>query len=114
MAHKALIFEVVRVEADAWVIAVLIIEPHLIVMHYISQFFPTDLTQPTINGYPLIDKSAPCFLPRSAFIKFFLGQSSQALQYIPTDPPLQSLLFWHNKKRTVPLSPVLHDTIIPL
>lgn len=73
MTSLALIEEELRVEADAWVVTVHIIEPYL-VMDYQPRLLATDLAQPAVHCHPALDESIPCSLPCLGLIELFLSQ----------------------------------------
>jgi hypothetical protein len=73
VARLALQLEVVRVETDLWVVAVVIVEPDDVV-HYLARLFTTYLTQPSICGQPIVYIRPPCFLPGWASVELFLVQ----------------------------------------
>ena len=73
----ALVHEVLRVEADVRIVAVLVVQPYLM-MDYLARLLMTYLAQPAINGQPVVDVCTPCPLPCSCLIELFLGQHSLA------------------------------------
>ena len=67
----ALIHEVLRVQADLWVVAVLIVQPYLVV-YYQARLVVTYFTQPTIQCHPLVNISLPSHAPGFGLIELFL------------------------------------------
>jgi hypothetical protein len=68
----ALIQKVLRIETDLWVVAVLIVQPYPVV-YYQPRLLATDLTEPTILSYALIDEGLPGPAPCLCLVELFLG-----------------------------------------
>ena len=96
----SLVEEVVRVEADVRVVAVVIVQPYNVV-DYPTRLLTTYLAQPAIQCYPVVNVGLPCSLPRFASVELFLGQHSPQScgLLIPAHPPRQRLLYRRKRKR---------------
>jgi hypothetical protein len=69
------IHKVVKVQADLWVVAVLIIQPYLMV-YYLTRLIMTDLTQPAIYSQPIVYISLPSQAPGFGLVELFLVHST--------------------------------------
>ena len=99
MTCLTLVHKIVRVQADHRIVAVRIIQPYLVV-NYSTRLIVTYFTQPAIYSQPCIDVCLPGLPPRWCLVELFLVQ--------PDDLPA----LW-NRKRTQPLGPDPHATILP-
>ena len=80
VAGLALIKKILRVQADLWIVAVLIIQPDLMVDNE-PRLLTTDLTGPAVHGFPLINEGLPCPPPGSGLVELFLGHLWPSCMY---------------------------------
>ena len=71
VTRLTLIHKVIEAQADLWVVAVLIVQPYLVV-YYSTRLIMAYLTQPAVNGQPVVYVALPGHPPRFAFIELFL------------------------------------------
>lgn len=67
----ALISQVFKIERHIWIVAIVVIEPRLMV-HDLAEFMTTHLTDASVNGLSISYIRIPCPTPRTAFVKLLL------------------------------------------
>jgi hypothetical protein len=88
----AYILEVLLVQADGRVVTVHIIQPYLVVMDDQARLLVTQLTDPAVDGQPLVDVCLPGSAPGLTLVELFLVQTAHVLAGDPVRPPLRRML----------------------
>ena len=82
MTGLTFILEVRRVQADLWIVAVLIVQPDLMVNDQ-ARLIMTDLTQSAIYSQPTIYISLPSQAPGPGLVELFLVHVHPPLKHGP-------------------------------
>ena len=102
MTGLAFVSEVLGVEADVRVVAVVVVQPRLVV-YDLSWFNSADLADPSVDCHPFVDVSLPCPLPRFCFIKLFLVHCLSAFRPGSRPPTSPASPMPAQQKRAAPL-----------
>jgi hypothetical protein len=112
VAGLAFISEVIRVEADLWVFAVVIVKPYLM-MDDPPQLLVAYLTDPAVDSLALIYICVSGSSPGGCLVELFLGHVGPPVFCVPPAHLLQLILCRNQaQKKNRAFGSVLHVNII--